>query len=358
MKLLTPPPHFSASESLKKRLAGPDILRVVACFCVIVIHVSAQGFYKFSDYWTTCVFIDAPTRMAVPVFFMLSGYFLLTGKRTLTLGQFLQHRLTRILLPFAGIFIIYFFVRNWTLSEWLANIVNGKVCFHLWFMYSLTGLYLAVPLFEPLFSSKEGRRVAWYYVVLWLASAVLYACANQYYGWTLDPFRKFNCDYFFGYMGYFFLGALLRTVRVNVPLRVAAIMMYLVSSYLIYYMTVHFSFETGKPQQLFLRPMSPLAVLEAVSIFLALKDIVFDSRIIPYVARHTYWMYLLHILVLETIQQKTGFNIRTNTASHILLLSAGTFVGAFIVSVPLYWLEQQLVRVCSLGWKRFRKALP
>lgn len=187
---------------------------------------------------------------------------------------------------------------------------------------------------------------------------MLYACAKQYYGWTADPFRKFSCDYFFGYMGYFFLGALLRTVRVNVRLRVAAGIMYLVSSYLIYCMTVHFSFETGKPQQLFLQPMSPLAVLQASSLLVAVKDIAFDSRILSCVAKHTYWMYLLHMLVLETIQQKTGVNIRTNTASHILLLSAGTFAAAFVVSIPLYWLEQQLVRVCSLGWEQFRKALP
>ncbi len=324
---------------------------------VIVIHVAAQGFYSFSDYWTTCVFIDAPTRMAVPIFFMLSGYFLLTGKTSLTLGQFLQHRLARILIPFAGILVIYLVVRHWTLSEWLLKIASGKVNFHLWFMYALTGLYLSVPLFEPLFATREGRRIAWYYVILWLASAVLYACAKQYYGWDIDPFKRFNCEYFFGYMGYFFLGALLRKVHVNVRLRVVAGMMYLVSSYLIYYMTVHFSFETGKPQQLFLLPMSPLAVLQASSLLVAVKDIAFDSRILSYVARHTYWMYLLHMLMLETIQQKTGFNIRTNTASHILVLSGGTFIASFIAAIPLYWLEQQLVRVCSQGWKLFRKAL-
>ena len=353
MKLLTPP-HFSESAPLQKRLAGPDILRVAACFGVIVIHVACQGFYSFSDYWTTCVLADASVRLAVPIFFMLSGYFLLTGKTTLTLGQFLRHRLARILIPFAGILVIYLVVRHWTLSEWLEKIVNGEVNFHLWFMYALTGLYLSVPLFEPLFGTKQGRCIAWYYVIFWLASAVLYAGAKQYYGWTADPFRKFNCDYFFGYMGYFFLGALLRSVRVSGISRAASIVLYIVATYLIYYMTVQYSFETGKPNELFFSVMGPLVLLQACSIFMLLKDVVFDSRILSFVARHTYWMYLVHMLVLEAIQQKTGFNITTDTASHILLLSAGTFAASFVVSIPLYWLEQQLVRVCSLGWKRFR----
>ncbi|MDO4840982.1 MAG: hypothetical protein Q3990_09970, partial [Desulfovibrionaceae bacterium] len=93
-----------------------------------------------------------------------------------------------------------------------------------------------------------------------------------------------------------------------------------------------------------------------VSIFMLLKDVVFDSRVLSYVARHTYWMYLVHMLVMETIQQQTGFDISTDTAGHIFLLSAGTFVASFVAAIPLYWLEQQVVRVCSYGWKHFREA--
>ncbi len=243
------------------------------------------------------------------------------------------------------------------LSEWLANILNGKVSIHLWFMYSLTGLYLSVPLFEHLFATKEGRLVAWYYVLIWLFSAIFFDFAKQYYGWTADPFKSFNFVYFFGNMGYFFLGALLKTVRVNAIGRAVAIVLYLVATYLIYYMTVEYSFETGKPQFLFLLDTDPLVVLQGVSIFVLLKDVVFDSRALSYVARHTYWMYLVHMLVLEAIQHKTGFDITTNTASHILVLSGGTFIVSFGVAIPLYWLEQQLVRVCSQGWKQFGKAL-
>ena len=358
MNLLSRIPQLSASEPHQKRLAGPDILRVVACFCVIVVHVSAQGFHNFSDYWTTCVLADAAARLVIPVFFMLSGYFLLTGKRTLTLGQFLWHRLARILIPFAVILVIYLIVRQWTLSEWLDRVVSGKVSIHLWFMYSLTGLYLSVPLFEPLFASREGRRVAQYYVVLWLASAIFFDFAKLYYGWTADPFKSFNFTYFFGNMGYFFLGALLRTVRVNAISRAASIVLYLAATYLIFYMTIGYSFETGKPQFIFLLETDPLVVLQGVSVFIALKDVVFDSRALAYVAKHTYWMYLVHMLVMEAIQQKTGFDIATNTASHIFLLSAATFAASLVAAIPLYWLEQQLVRVCSHGWKQFRKALP
>ena len=354
MNLLSRIPQLSASEPHQKRLAGPDILRVVACFCVIVVHVSAQGFHNFSDYWTTCVLADAAARLVIPVFFMLSGYFLLTGKRTLTLGQFLWHRLARILIPFAVILVIYLIVRQWTLSEWLDRVVSGKVSIHLWFMYSLTGLYLSVPLFEPLFASREGRRVAQYYVVLWLAAAIFFDFAKQYYGWTADPFKSFNFTYFFGNMGYFFLGALLRPVRVSGIGRAAAIALYLVATYLIFYMTVAYSFETGKPQFLFLLDNDPLVVLQSVSIFMLLKDVVFDSRVLAFVARHTYWMYLVHMLVMEAIQQQTGFDISTNTESNIFLLSAVTFAASFIASIPLYWLEQQLVRVCSHGWQQFR----
>ena len=49
-------------------------------------------------------------------------------------------------------------------------------------MYALVGLYLAVPFFQALFTTEDGRKIALYYVVLWLCCAVFYAYAKCYFG--------------------------------------------------------------------------------------------------------------------------------------------------------------------------------
>ena len=284
----------------------------------------------------------------MPIFFILSGYFLLTDKPHLSLEQFLKRRLTRILIPFAGVLLIYLFVRHWTVTEWGTNILTGKVSFHLWFMYSLVGLYLAVPLFEHLFASEKGLAVVKYYVAVWLAAAVLYPCAKEYWGWSIDVFRQFNCEHFFGFMGFFFVGGLLRRVRFARGKHLAFFALYAAASCCVAAMTVQYSHKVGKPAVLFVTNLSPFVVVQAAAIFAAFKDVELPSRIVSLMARQSYWMYLVHLLVLEHIQKWSGLQVSVHTALNIGLLSAGTFLGSFVVSFPLYWLEQGLLRLLRL----------
>lgn len=50
-----------------KRIYGLDILKALCAFCVVTIHARFPG--RVGDY------IDAWTRMAVPIFFMITGFF-------------------------------------------------------------------------------------------------------------------------------------------------------------------------------------------------------------------------------------------------------------------------------------------
>lgn len=173
---------------------------MAAALFVILIHVSCQGFYSFSDFWKVCVKFDSAARMAVPLFFLLSGYFLFSDKPPMPLASFLKRRFSRILIPLVLTFVIYLVVRHWSFSDWIHRIFTGQISFHLWFMYALVGLYLAVPLFQPLFTTEAGRKIALYYVVLWLCCAVFYAYVKRYFGLSFNPFGQFNFHYFFGFM--------------------------------------------------------------------------------------------------------------------------------------------------------------
>ena len=329
-------------------MAGPDLIRIVACLCVILIHVSCQGFYSFSDYWKTCVKFDAAARLAVPLFFILSGYFLFTDKPPMALGHFLKRRFSRILLPLLLTFVIYLFVRHWTVADWISRIFRGDVNFHLWFMYALVGLYLTVPLFQHLFTTQEGVRLVGYYVVLWFAAAVVFACVRQYYGWSIDPFGRFNFHYFMGFMGFFFLGGLLRRVKFFVWQRWCSALVCVLATWCIYRFTKSWSLQLGKPDELFFGNLSPFVVLQAVSFFAAVKDVEFQSRVLTFTAEHTYWIYLVHMLAMGVVQKYTGLYVNAHTALNISLITVLTFGLAFAASVPLYWLEKQVVRLLRL----------
>lgn len=100
--------------------------------------------------------------------------------------------------------------------------------------------------------------------------------------------------------------------------------------------------------ELFFEGRSSPVVLQAVSFFLALKDIKLESALLTFVAEHTYWIYLVHMLAMGVLQKYTGLYVNVHTALHIVLITVGTFVLAFIVSIPLYLFEKTLVRSLHL----------
>ena len=100
--------------------------------------------------------------------------------------------------------------------------------------------------------------------------------------------------------------------------------------------------------ELFFEGRSSPVVLQAVSFFLALKDIKLESALLTFVAEHTYWIYLVHMLAMGVLQKSTGLYVNVHTALHIVLITVGTFVLAFIVSIPLYLFEKTLVRCLHL----------
>ena len=66
------------------RVVKYDILRVAACFSIVLLHVSASYWsvvdVQSREFLVMTVY-NSLTRFAVPVFFMLSGLFLVTPER-------------------------------------------------------------------------------------------------------------------------------------------------------------------------------------------------------------------------------------------------------------------------------------
>ncbi len=149
-------------------------------------------------------------------------------------------------------------------------------------------------------------------------------------------------------MGFFFTGGLLRRVRVTLCWRWFWALVCVLATVLIYRFTKSWLLSLGSPNELFFVNLSPFVVLQAVSFFLALKDIKLESALLTFVAEHTYWIYLVHMLAMGVLQKYTGLYVNVHTALHIVLITVGTFVLAFIVSIPLYLFEKTLVRCLHL----------
>jgi len=86
-----------------KHIHSFDYLRVIAALGVIYMHVASGALRaELNAHWHCINVITSAAFTAVPLFFMISGYLLLTDPKTADIGILLKRRLPRLVIPLAA----------------------------------------------------------------------------------------------------------------------------------------------------------------------------------------------------------------------------------------------------------------
>lgn len=188
---------------MKSRVLYLDILRILACLMVILMHSpqpNAVGSYVQSG-------ISLLTSPCIGLFFMVSGALLLPVCKPT--GEFLRRRLVRVALPVL-LFSLFYIVAGCVASRdydtlWRAILsvpfsAQGNPV--LWFAYVLVGLYFVAPVISPWLLGASRREVE-FFLLLWAVTMCYplvrsFVDVNEGHGGILY--------YFGGYAGYFVLG--------------------------------------------------------------------------------------------------------------------------------------------------------
>ncbi len=197
-------------------------LRVFSAFAVVILHVAA-GFvggielsdlsYGSRDWWAGNIY-DSVTRWCVPLFVMISGYFLLNKEESTSV--FFKKRLNKILIPliFWSVFFSFWTVLKLTIKGELPSApvvlaedwVLGKPYFHLWYLFMIPFLYLVTPYLRVVFN-RISRNELLFLVCFCLSLSILNTLSSN----VLSYFEMsakvtlFTND-FLNYIGYFCLG--------------------------------------------------------------------------------------------------------------------------------------------------------
>ena len=84
-----------------KRLYYIDILNILSCFAVLVLHCSNGVFdYQKTRLWFIYMFLQTVAHFAVPVFIMITGANLLDYRKRYDTKTFFKKRAARTLIPF------------------------------------------------------------------------------------------------------------------------------------------------------------------------------------------------------------------------------------------------------------------
>ncbi len=324
-----------------------DLIRVVASFQVILIHVSYPIFFKDElppSSITAANFYDSFSRMSVPLFFMISGALLLGRQEPIT--AFLWRRFVKVGVPvlFWSAFYLFWSVEAYrngsmnalhiTLSV-LKAIYLGNLEIHLWFLYVLAGLYLVTPLLRLLVSSASHLDLA-YFTVLWLASTSLTELAERLFG---SP-TAFEIPVASGYIGYFVLGYWLSQIRLSRYTLWWVGWGVLCSVFAIFFGTIFLSAGAERIDFFLYSYFSFPTVLASVCAFLLLKD--FGQRInggflklLRVFSASSFGIYLVHILVIELLRKGAfGFRLYAwmgHPALFIPLTALVVFLLSFLI---------------------------
>jgi surface polysaccharide O-acyltransferase-like enzyme len=311
------------TEVAQRRHFGFDLLRVFATYMVMQIHtgefeyIGSTGVIH-SDGARAVGWINSLFRSSVPLFVMISGFFLFpVGDERV----FFRKRFTRVLTPFIFWCVVYafyfYFQGQASLTTTLGNIAKIPVNYgtevgHLWFVYMLMGIYLMAPVLSPwVVSARRGSMQL--FLVLWavaLSIPYIHLYFPQIWGeafWNSTPMLY----YFSGFMGYAVLAAYIRRFCMAPSLRVdcAAIGMIIVGYAITATGFLHrLPTENSLPKVELTWNFSTINVaLMAAGLFLLFRNLQKDEadravgKLVRDVSLKSYAMYLAHIIVLNSI---------------------------------------------------------
>lgn len=318
-----------------------DLIRALGAFLVVVAHISFHG--SGSPLVATYYFVLS--RIAVPLFFMVSGYLLL-GKEE-SYSDFFRKRALKVFVPFLVWSVIYLLWKREgfdvpfslkLVASYLIKIVRGPRENHLWFFYALIGLYLFTPILR-VFVSKATLRDLFYFCGLWFLVVPVFSFLQEF-----TPIKiGFELYFVAGYSGYFLLGYLLGKFEFTRPQLYGLGFLFLLLS------IGATLLESRLESDYFSSYLSMNIVLMTCFAFILLRKVQIGDRLNRFLvplSRASFGIYLAHVIVLAELEKLPVVSSWFSTGSSIYMIPLlGLLV--FLVSFVLVAVIQ---RIPVLRW--------
>lgn len=333
------------------RIVKYDLLRIAACFAVVLLHVSNSYWYvvdvESRDFLIMTIY-NSFTRFAVPVFFMLSGLFLLDPERELTTKKWVL-KLVKLAAGFYIWSLFYAFqsvifngirygfgsVDQEMWSDAVARLVMGHG--HMWFLLDLFGFYLLLPVFRKV---CEDIRVTAYFLTLWVLVRFLLVTVFPGIGGGL-VMAVVTAQHLYiltGYIGYFLAGYFLN--KINIP-KGGRWTLYAFGAGAMVFTMVKTIVDCRASQSYddhWFMPGNVNILIFSTAVFVLFKHMnvpqrIADSKWVRNMAGSTFFVYMIHLFFIEKL----------------------SLLGVRVIAYPVVW-SIPIMTVCIfavsmfLGW--------
>lgn len=325
-----------------------DMIRIIACFFVVVVHVTGYGMEVMdpaSANWQIRNVVASMVRCAVPIFFMLSGIVFLG--REVPIKQLYRKYISHI----AMVWIVW--SSFYALIDYIAYRKAGGGAswhfferfflghYHMWFLPALILAYILYPVLYKMVSVCDEKIMRYLGIVV-LLGVILKE--------SLDPL--INSDVWFeiwgdfaffkGFVGviYFVFGYYLYK-NVRILSAKYCFLIYVCSVFLIAGGNLWYSLSHNAPSSVTYEYLSLGVMVSAVAIFWFLAQIFenirlnsMQKKIIREISGCTLGIYLVHTFFIEQIFRRLGLVQSDFPVAIAIVLFTGM---TFLISLAVTW---------------------
>lgn len=305
-----------------KRYLAYDVIRIVALFMIVMVHVSAYIVISFPDTdkieWMVGNIFNGISRAGVPLFILLSGALLLNENKPIDTKKFYKKNLLTMILLTVGWMTIYglFYAVFLPLMEgnpvrmmdfWGFIIrFQGSEYPHLWYMLMVIGMYLMIPILR-LFVKRENKT---YILGLIIAAVIIQFGVRTADIFTVNCdmtvstfFAKFHLEPLTGFTGLLLIGWYLNEYTLKSQTRKLLYVLGFVSvvvSTLVVYRNIN---EIPQIRDYMYSELSLMALIYGSALFAVIQSICgkkhTQSQLTATMSDSTFGVYLFHVVILE-----------------------------------------------------------
>ena len=296
---------------MEKRETNIDILRCLCIFAVVFIHTTAN--FMVDNYPSVdskiIMILSIFTSCAVPLFYMLSGAFLIKDKNTdikkvlrKTLHIYLQLILWTIIYQLMFKFIqhqdidfVNVIIKSFTISQ----------VGHLWFMYPLLGLYVLLPLITKLYVNLNDKQKRYLILILCIIPTIISTIKIKYNDIISLPYFSVG----FPEIGLFVLGKYLYDKKeiCNKKTFILSLLLIIVGFFLVKYISNFYIDSQGishsKPYFDYNKLPNLMMIVGIFIIMINAKSVsaklpIKLKKIINYIGANTLGIYFIHMIYI------------------------------------------------------------
>lgn len=295
-----------------KRNDTVDLIKTVAIFSVVAIHVSAS--YVATDVntslWILSCFFRSLASGGVPLFLMASGALLLRPEKYMPLEKLYGKNMPRILLALFFWAFVYCAAPLYggihSLGE-LRSVLGNLILFHhkehLYYLHMMILVYGFLPL-SRIIACHSTKNEMKYLLALWLVLGIFLPTVRAFYSLESVGAIPLQWIMVFSYsaIGYTFMGYFLSETKPSKNLyTIAAILGFA----MVFGCTYYSSKTAGQLDERFFEGMSVGVFLWSVGIFALAQHIRLPEKGKAFVlklSKSSFAIYLVHVLVLDYLK--------------------------------------------------------